>query len=175
MRTKAKRLTTERLVLKGLEDGDEDALLRMAADDRIKRTYMMPDFADEAQADAFFRRLQALSVSDEHFLYGIYLKDELIGLMNDCEMKGKTVELGYFISSDRWNHGYAAEALRAAIDELFRMGYDCVRAGYFEGNAASRRVMEKCGMHPLSQETAISYRGINRRCLYCEIKAGKTK
>ncbi len=170
MKAKSERLTSARLVLKGLEEGDREALLRMVGDERIKENYMLPDFSDSAQEEVFFRRMRALCASGAHFMYGIYRAGELIGLLNDCEMSGGGVELGYFITPAHWNHGYASEALRAAIDELFRMGYKSATAGYFEGNPASRRVMEKCGMRPLPREEVISYRGTDRRCLYCGIR-----
>ena len=171
MSTKRQQLKTERLTLKALEDGDKDALLRMASDNRVRKTYMFPDFSSTEQEDAFFRRLKDISVSDSHFLYGIYLNDSLIGMINDCGMDGTSVELGYFLSPEHWGNGYAAEALQALIGELFRLGYRSVTAGYFEGNNASRRVMEKCGMRPMRKETTIDYRGTAHRCLFYEIVA----
>ena len=162
-------LTTARLVLKSLEDTDKTDLLRMSTDERVKKTYMMPDFTDQAQADAFFGRLKALSASDKRFVYGIYLKGTLIGFLNDCGEDGKAIELGYFIDPEHWNQGYATEALQAAIGELFRRDYQYVTAGYFAENPASRRVMEKCGMKPLDRESAVEYRGVTHRCLYCGI------
>jgi ribosomal-protein-alanine N-acetyltransferase len=54
--------------------------------------------------------------------------------------------LGYVIAPEHQGKGFATEAVQACIHELFRMGYEHVRAGYFEGNTASRRVMEKLGM-----------------------------
>ena len=170
MKPKNQRLTTERLVLKSLEDGDREALLRMAKDEQIKKTYMLPDFRDQAQEDVFFRRMRALSVAEDRFVYGIYLNGELIGFLNDCGTDGAKIELGYFISSAHWNRGCATEALGAAIEELFRMGFDRVTAGYFAENPASRRVMEKCGMRPAPAEAVINYRGVDHRCLYCEIR-----
>ena len=169
MKTKKYEIRTERLLLRPLEDGDKDALLRMAADERIRRTYMLPDFTSAEQADGFFGRMKEISRSDQHFLYGITLEDVLIGMINDCELAGTEAELGYFISPAYWRHGYASEALRALAGELFRLGYRRVTAGYFEGNEASRRVMEKCGMQPLALETVIEYRGVPHRCLYCGI------
>ncbi len=169
MKTRTMRLNTGRLVMKSLEECDRENLLRMAADERVKKTYMMPDFADQAEADAFFDRLRTLSASEERFVYGIYLNGRLIGFLNDCGIEGKAVELGYFVDPEYWNRGYATEALTAAIKELFRMGYEYVTAGYFAENPASRRVMEKCGMQPLALETAIEYRGVPHRCLYCGI------
>ena len=169
MKTRTIRLTTTRLVMKSLKECDRENLLRMAADERVKKTYMMPDFADQAKADAFFDGLRTLSASEGRFVYGIYLDGRLIGFLNDCGIEGKAVELGYFVDPEYWNRGYATEALTAAIKELFRMGYEYVTAGYFAENPASRRVMEKCGMQPLAHETAIEYRGVPHRCLYCGI------
>ena len=155
--------------MKSLEDEDRDPLLRLMADGRIKKTYMVPDLTGRKEEDAFFRRMRDLSSSDERFVFGIYLDGRLIGFLNDCGSDGTEIELGCFISPEHWNRGYASEALRAAIDELFRMGYEHVTAGCFEENKASRRVMEKCGMRPLPGETNISYRGSVHRCLYCAI------
>ena len=166
MKEKSDLLTAGRLQLKNLEDRDKDSFLQMVTDDRIKKTYMLPDFIDQTAADAFFRRMKALCEEDTHFVYGIYLDGRLIGMINACGKQGTTIELGYFISADHWNQGFATEALGTAIRELFRMGYTGITAGYFEGNHASRRVMEKCGMRPLKTETEVVYRGVSRRCLY---------
>ena len=54
------------------------------------------------------------------------------------------------------------------IKELLKMGFRKVKAGYFEENEASRRVMEKCGMKQLSYTDEIEYRGITHKCLYYE-------
>ena len=127
---------------------------------------MLPDLESREQEDAFFGRLKALSEDKDHFVFGIYLDRELIGFLNDCETGGGSIEMGYFISPERWGRGYASEALGAAVEELFRMGYERVTAGYFAENEASRRVMEKTGMRPLPEETEITYRGVSHRCLY---------
>ncbi len=171
MSTKQNEIRTKRLILRPLEDGDRDALIRMAKDDRIRQTYMLPDFATSEQEDAFFRRMKDISRSDEHFLYGISLNGVLIGIINDCMLDGTEAELGYFISPEYWGHGYASEALLALISELFRLGYSRVMTGYFEGNEASRRVMEKCGMHPLEKEETVAYRGRKHRCFYYGLEA----
>ncbi len=161
-------LTTGRLVMKPLSPEDRERFLQIGTDERIRATYMFPEFDTPEQADAFFERIRKLSLSEERFVYGICRNGELIGFLNDCEISGGTVELGYFIAPEHWNRGYAAEALGAAVQELFRLGYACVRAGYFEGNEASRRVMEKCGMRPVPLVQEIEYRGVRRRCLYYE-------
>ena len=175
MKSRKNCLVTEDLVLKPLEEGGREAFLSMAQDERIMGTYMFPVLKDKAEADALFDRMKELCSSDGHFLYGIYRNGRLIGMINDCGISGDTAELGYFISPEYRNRGYASQALRTAVDELFRMGYAHVTAGYFEENAASRRVMEKCGMKPLTKEEKTVYRGKEYRCLYCGIdRTGQT-
>ena len=164
-------IRTPHLVLKALADGDRGPFLRLCGDAQIKKTYMLPDFDSAAQADAFFDRIRALSMSKERFVYGIYLGETVIGMLNDCGISGKKIELGYFIAPEHWNRGYASEALGAAVDELFSMGFETVVAGYFAENPASRRVMEKCGMRPLAEESVIAYRGKDHVCYFCGIAA----
>ena len=66
MKEKQRIIATPRLTMKPLEDGDRAALLRICGDERVKSTYMLPDFPDAARAEAFFRRLQALSARRRH-------------------------------------------------------------------------------------------------------------
>ena len=47
-----------------------------------------------------------------------------------------------------------------------------VKAGAFEENLASMRVMEKSGMHRIQQEDTIEYRGKVHRCFNYEILRG---
>ena len=88
-------------------------------------------------------------------------------------LENGSAEIGYGILEEYRGQGYASEALEAAIEELFRMGFEFVKAGYFAENPASRRVMEKCGMHPLPEEAVIPYRGIDHRCLFCGRKSNR--
>lgn len=166
MKEKRNVLRTRRLVMKPLEEGDREAMLRMLTDERIRKTYMIPVFRSRERADAYYDRLKALSADKGRFIYGIYLDGGLIGFLNDTSLGDTDAELGYFISPEHWGHGYAAEALGEAIRELFDMGYSRVIAGHFEENAASRRVMEKCGMRPMDREESFEYRGVSHRCLY---------
>lgn len=89
----------------------------------ISETYMLPDFSTEKEVYKLFCILKDFSISDKHFVYGIYYREQLIGFINDIEMGVESIELGYVINPDMKNRGYATEALISAISELFRMGY----------------------------------------------------
>ena len=50
------------------------------------------------------------------------------------------------------------------------MGYTYLKAGHFEENAASRRVMEKCGMKRIAHEEELEYKGRMHHCLFMAIE-----
>lgn len=170
MGERQRELHTRRLTLKPFSENDMERVISVLCNEEVRKTYMVPDFESREQAERMFTRLRDCSLDKNRFVYGIYLKDTLVGFLNDVEMESGTVELGYVIHPDCQNHGYATESLSAAIAELFRIGFSCVRAGYFEENPASGRVMEKCGMGRIGKTDEIPYRGVVHRCLYCEIR-----
>ena len=164
-KVKAATLATARLTLGPITAAEEARLLRILTNEEIAETYMLPEFGSEAEALPLARRLQALSVSPEHVLYGIFLDGTLIGFINDVECHGDTIEMGYVIHPDYRGNGYATEAFAAVIRQLLSMGFREIRAGAFTGNLASIRVMEKCAMTPTGREETIPYRGHPRRCI----------
>jgi RimJ/RimL family protein N-acetyltransferase len=73
--------------------------------------------------------------------------------------EGPEVELAYHVVPSAWSRGYATEAGAALLDAAWReTDLDQVLAFAFEGNRASRRVMEKLRMH---YEGHVDYRGYN--------------
>ena len=59
----------------------------------------------------------------------------------------RTRRLGYRLRRDAWGRGYATEGSRALIEEAFQhWEIERIVARTLVGNAASRRVMEKCGL-----------------------------
>ena len=167
---KKETLKTPRLVLHPLYDENLRDCVEILMNDEVKKTYMLPDFETVMDAGAFFTKLQLLSLNKEHYFYGISYFDELVGFINDVEIKDDTIELGYVINPKHHNRGFATEALRCMIGEMYRIGFRCVKCGYFQGNEASRRVMEKSGMKKMDYEDEIEYRGQLRHCLYYMIE-----
>lgn len=169
MKQKKDILTTKRLILRPFEDHDCAVMTDILCNEEIKKTFMIPDFENRQKAETAFFRLKDFCHADDHFMYGIYLNGTLIGFLNDCEIEDNTMEIGYVIHPDYRGNGYAPEALDAAIKELFRIGYARVIASFFVENPASRRVMEKCGMHKIDIESDDEYQGKIHHCLYFAI------
>ena len=163
-------IITQRLVIREIKDTDQIEILSILMNDRIKKTYMIPDFPTAQDALPMFNKLMSLSKDNNRYVYGIALQDKIVGFMNDVEIKDGKIEVGYVIHPDHHNQGYATEALTARIDRLHQVGFHTVVAGYFEGNLASGRVMEKSGIVRIEYTDEIEYRGQVHRCIYYEHK-----
>jgi RimJ/RimL family protein N-acetyltransferase len=66
----------------------------------------------------------------------------------------EVVELGYSVVADRWGRGLVTEIAQATLAYGFaELGLHRIHAFVFEGNAASGRVLEKCGFKPVGPIT----------------------
>lgn len=165
-------IQTERLILKPYSQSDMPGLMNLISNKEIAKTFMMPDFENENQITLLAQTLITYSQLEDttHLEYGIYLKDKLIGFINDCGIEYNAIEIGYVIHPDYQGYGYASEAVQAVLKELQAMGFQKVKAGFFAENIASRRVMEKCGMHQIDYMDEEKYRGTIHQCFYYEVE-----
>lgn len=69
-----------------------------------------------------------------------------VSLITDSARQyGSARALGYALGTAYWGQGYMTEAVRAVIAYGFgKMNLDLISAVCYPGNAASRRVLEKC-------------------------------
>lgn len=171
MKEKIPVLYTCRLRLGPIRQQDEATMLDIFLNGDVRKTYMIPEFDSREAALPLFHRFRSLSADGSHTVYGIFLRDQLIGFLNDVCREQDSIEMGYVIHPDFWNHGYATEAFSLVTQTLFARGYTLVKAGAFAENTASMRVMEKCGMTPTGAEEEISYGGILRRCICYELRS----
>lgn len=156
--------------LRALAENDEAALLELLTNDKIKQTYMLPDFPRREDAIPLARKLTALSRDENRFVRGMEEDGILVGFLNDVEIAGTAIELGYVVHPDCWNRGFATAALKLAVSQLFQRGFHEVLCGAFVENPASLRVMEKAGMQKLDKTDVIPYRGKDRLCVYRSAK-----
>ena len=159
-------IRTKRLLIKPIEERDAQAMCAIFDSEIVKKTYMIPDLATEEAKMKLFRRFMTLSKDDAHFVRGIYEGDILVGFLNDTEIHGGSIELGYVISPKYQNNGYCTEALTGAVAYLFENGFSEIICGAFEENAASIRVMQKSGMTKLEKTDEIEYKGKRHNCIY---------
>lgn len=163
-------IKTKRLTLAPIQEADRGALIGLLTDEELTRTYMVPDLPTAKEQNAVFGRFLALSQDPKRFIFGVYYREELIGVIHDVGITETDIELGYFISPAKKGRGFATEALSASLRELFSRGFAEVKAAAFEENAASLRVMEKCGFSRTGETETVTYRGRDRVCIICSIK-----
>ena len=161
---------TKRLEIRHIFDADRELVIDLLTDNTVKQTYMIPDFASREDAAKLFERLKGLSQQEDRYISGIYLDGMFIGILNETEIKGNSIELGYAILPKFHNCGYCTEALSGAIQYLFSNGFAQVVTGAFEENLPSIRVMVKSGMKKLDHQEEIEYRGVVHRCVYYAIQ-----
>ena len=71
----------------------------------------------------------------------------VVGLAGLLRVTEDEVELAWFIDADRWNEGLGTEIAQAAVRFAFtEAGLTELTAKTLPANAASRAVMENCGM-----------------------------
>lgn len=158
------------ITLKPFKSEDVENAVQLLTDEKVKETYMLPDFEKKEHVIALFERLKELSYQESRFVRGVYLDDELIGLVNDVEIEGDKLEIGYAICSLYHNLGYGTEILKIALAQLIERGFSEIKAGAFIENPASTRIMEKAGMTRIDYTDEVEYRGKVHKCIYCIYK-----
>ena len=157
---------TERLELKPISAADVDTLMELLTDDLVKQTYMLPDFSDREASRPLAQRIKAMSEDPQRYVAGIYVGAQLVGMLNETEREGDSIEMGYALLPRFHNQGYCTEALIGVMDYLFQAGFSQVVTGAFAENGASIRVMVKSGMTLMEKQDVIAYRGKDRLCVY---------
>lgn len=168
-------IKTKRLTLHAFSDVDQAAMITLLTNETIKQTFMIPDFTQEEEVIALFQKIKEDSLHSDSFQVGIYKGEKLIGFINNPERDGDTMELGYVIHPAYHKQGYATEALKAVIPYLFQQGCHEIRAGAFEDNYASIKVMEACGMKRIGKEDDIFYHEKMHHCIYYAIQDTESK
>ena len=147
-------LKTARLVLRHWRDADLDAFAAMNADPRVTqfldgRPYVREESA--AQMARFMRHW------DEQG-FGLWVAQwreggDMLGFIgclrhDDWVASPYDAEIGWRLAPAVWRQGLATEGARAALDHGFRaLGFERVISITRPDNVASRRVMEKIGLH----------------------------
>ena len=117
--------------------------------DVAETTALIPHPYESGMAEEWIASQTAELASCREYTYAITRSEDalLVGAISLRPVAGEQENLGYWIGREYWGHGYATAAARAIIAVTFRC-LDChqLTASYLERNAASGRVLEKCGL-----------------------------
>lgn len=147
-------LQTARLTIREFVPEDEDNLVSLNSDPEVMRyiTGGVPEPGRDQIRDEIIP--YHLGFYDEHPGFGTWAADDIrtasfLGWFHLRPRRSDGVpDLGYRFLRSAWGNGYATEGSRALIDKGFTdLNLDRVAAETMTVNLASRRVLEKCGMH----------------------------
>lgn len=146
-------LETPRLRLRRIVPADLDALVELDADPLVMRYISHGEPTPRSRyEEQYLPRFLAMYETTPQLGYWIAetrAARSFIGwfhLRPDRYDAGQQ-ELGYRLRRTAWGQGYATELGRALVDYGFeRVGAGVISARALRDNAASRRVMEKCGL-----------------------------
>ena len=144
-------LETERLVLRPFGLNDAVEIQRLAGEwDIADKTLNIPHPYKDGMAEEWISSHQDTFLKKQGVTFAITRKydSSLVGaisLMNIA--KGHQAELGYWIGTPYWNHGFCTEAGQVILQYAF-LDLDLLRihAYHFSRNPASGRVLEKLSM-----------------------------
>ena len=141
-------IRTARLVLRPYRPADRVALAAQA-DDRLVWLHLRDRFPHPYSADDAEQWIAHARAASPPTDLAVTLDDAVIGgvgIERMSDVTRFTAELGYWLGSGSWGHGYASEAVDAFVTWVFAtFPLERLQAFVFAPNAASRRVLEKCG------------------------------
>lgn len=156
-----KILETNRLCLRTFVESDCDTMTLINQDPNVMKYF--PAIADRQQTLELIKRIMTHQEKYGYSLYAVEIKSsaELIGFVGllhrtkeefDAHFMPST-EIGWRLSSLHWNQGYATEAALAVLDYAFnQLNLKEVVSFTVLQNKASRRVMEKIGLHHSAED-----------------------
>ncbi|MBQ0134827.1 MAG: GNAT family N-acetyltransferase [Clostridiales bacterium] len=154
---------TERLRIRLLTDREMEEVIAAAPSAELKQAYgEMLDLSRENQRDRAFSGIWVMERREDGACVG------------DLCFKGlqSSVEIGYGTQESYQNRGYMTEAVNAMCEWALSQGsVKAVEAETEPDNAASQRVLEKCGFAPMGILGEEGPRFV-RRCTVQEVREG---
>lgn len=156
-------LSSERLEIRALREGDAEPLWRVRSSARVARYQTWTAFSlEDARALIASMRHRSLAASGSWYQFGIAARrsDRLIGdlaLRFPAAAPGQA-EIGFNIGERFWGRGYGAEAVaRFAAWLEGERGIRRIFAITDERNHASRKLLRKCGFRAAPEGWRLVY------------------
>lgn len=146
-------LETERLLMRTWTDQDIDPMVVIDQDPKVCE--FLPAIGTRESTEATVRKIMQHYTQHGFSLYAVELKatGKFIGWTGLAIPSFEAhftpaVEIGWRLASHYWNQGYASEAARAVLHYAFTvLNLKEIVSFTAVNNKASRRVMEKIGLH----------------------------
>jgi RimJ/RimL family protein N-acetyltransferase len=156
------------VVLRDFDPDDRSAFIDWATDEAMY-TYMAWRLDGPAAAAVEFERLlghpERSNPARRHWYLAVATTGgEFCGTTGFDHRSDGCGELGWYLSSPHCGRGYATAATALLLDFGFRtVGVSSITATCDPDNTASRRVLEKCGLRYVNDESIDTWRGARPR------------
>lgn len=144
-------IETERLILRRIAVSDADDMYEYSRREDVTQFLLWDAHPDPLYTEHYVRYLQERYAVGDFYDFALELRatGKMIGTagFTTFDLPNRSAEIGYVISPDYRGQGYAPEAVAALLAlgfthlDLARISAVCMK-----DNAASLRVMEKCGL-----------------------------
>jgi RimJ/RimL family protein N-acetyltransferase/catechol 2,3-dioxygenase-like lactoylglutathione lyase family enzyme len=159
----APEIKTERLVLRGIERSDTEAVLKVFADREMSR-FFATDLSDRAQALEMVERRLAYDGPAGMGHWVVEFEGTVIGVAHlrpSWELPKGVPEIGYYLDRAYGGKGLATEAAAALLEHgLTVLGLPAVWALVHESNVASLNLVRRLGF--LEVGSGVHYGGTHR-------------
>lgn len=154
-------LSTDRLILRPLVIEDAQAIQQLAGDPRVAvwaASFTSP-FSHQQSVSWINRAINAMQAG-RAIILAITLRSSatLMGVVELRLPENERPQLGYWLGAAYWGNGYCTEAVKVLLRYGFRqLGFQQMNARCYDNNAASEKVMLRCGMRkepasPITEE-----------------------
>ncbi len=146
-------IATTRLELRPLVETDVDDLWPVVSNPIVPQMMSWAAHKTREETDEWVLRQAEARARGTGLVWGIAKDGRVVGTIglsgiawHERALRVDRAELGYWIAPALWGQGYATEAARAVVAFGFDdLGLHKITTRCFAENAASRRVIEKCG------------------------------
>jgi ribosomal-protein-alanine N-acetyltransferase len=145
-------LTTARLLLRGYEPTDAEAIFVYASHEEVTRYMAWERHRSRADTEGFLDQFVAPSYARQQHEYVICLREQPERALGGMGIRllsepHQTYELGYVLGREHWGQGIVPEAARLLIEHVFAtLPAQRIQATVFGENERSRKAALKMGM-----------------------------
>lgn len=142
---------TERLILRKITVSDLYDVYDYSRREEVSRYLLWSPHTDPQMTKNHLKYLQTAYAKRDFHDWGVVIAEsgKMIGTcgFSHFDEENNAGEIGYVLNSDYWGMGYATEAVMRVMAFGFEtLGLHRIYARILEGNTASDRVAQKCGM-----------------------------
>jgi RimJ/RimL family protein N-acetyltransferase len=156
-------LKTPRLILRPQVQADAAPLFDILSNPQAMRFWSRPALTELAVAAELVREQQDAMAGGICRYWTILEARKPIGSIDLSLIRDGSAELGFVLRPDRWDQGFASEAVEAVVAHAIGpLGLKTLAAAVQAENRAAARVLEKNGFSQVQQRAAVLPSGESR-------------